>query len=174
MKYYNKELFKKYWDSFEYYIKNDGKVWFRKESEVGEWWLTDNPIFTEGYIYVPDDEYAELRKALFDGKSVEVNRNSILGKVGYDWREIEKSDMWVFPPHYYRIKPEDSDWWKQLDGTVEKGVWCRVWSKATSTVRLIVDRLSQYEYVADDGAYWENAEPLTREEIMSHIYTKGE
>jgi len=46
------------------------KIWFKRD-ENSEWKLVRYPTWNENYKYVINDEYAELRKAVANGKTIQ-------------------------------------------------------------------------------------------------------
>lgn len=46
------------------------QVWFKDK----QWILINNPIWDKEYTYIVNDKFAEYRKAILDGKFIEVRR----------------------------------------------------------------------------------------------------
>ena len=81
------------------------EVWIRESD--GRWWLTDNPRWIESVKYIVDDERAEYRRALADGKTIQFKRSRIgsfdCGSHWVDWNSYgQQFESGV----YYRVKPE--------------------------------------------------------------------
>ena len=107
----NKELIKKYKAEFDHWL-NGGKViskytliptWSDCQSE-DIWRITDENI--SKVLIVINDEYATYRKALAEGKIVEVatDHNDI---DGYIWESMEDDEFHHFNIDEIRIKPEE-------------------------------------------------------------------
>ena len=66
-----KEQIEKHGEIIKWWVDHvDKGVWFKlKSSET--WTLTHRPEFFTDFIYVQNDEYAELRKALVEGKQLQ-------------------------------------------------------------------------------------------------------
>ena len=106
----NKELIKKYKTEFDHWL-NGGKViskytliptWSDCQSE-DIWRIPDENI--SKVLIVINDEYATYRKALAEGKVVEVatDYNDV---DGYIWKNIEDGEFHHFNIDEIRIKPE--------------------------------------------------------------------
>ena len=102
----NKELIKKYKHEFDHWL-NEGSVLIN--SDLG--WC---PIAKEfawscnisvDALFVINDEYVELRKALAEGKTIQHN-NSYLYSMKENWIDL-KSCFFPAPVKTYRIKPDE-------------------------------------------------------------------
>ena len=98
----NKQLINKYKHEFDHWL-NEGSVLIN--SDLG--WC---PIATEftwscnisvNTLFIINDEYVELRKALAEGKTIEY-----LGQSSNVWNEIPEPDF-ILHPTCYRIKPDE-------------------------------------------------------------------
>ena len=107
----NKELIKKYKTEFDHWL-NGGKViskytliptWSNCQSE-DIWRIPDKNI--SKVLIVINDEYATYRKALAEGKVVEVatDYNDV---DGYIWKSMEDKEFHYFSIDEIRIKPEE-------------------------------------------------------------------
>ena len=107
----NKELIKKYKTEFDHWL-NGGKViskytliptWSDCQSE-DIWRIPDKNI--SKVLIVINDEYATYRKALAEGKVVEVatDYNDV---DGYIWKSMEDKEFHYFNINEIRIKPEE-------------------------------------------------------------------
>ena len=107
----NKELIKKYKTEFDHWL-NGGKViskytliptWSNCQSE-DIWRIPDKNI--SKVLIVINDEYATYRKALAEGKIVEVatDYNDV---DGYIWKSMEDKEFHYFNINEIRIKPEE-------------------------------------------------------------------
>lgn len=105
----NKELIIKYKAEFDHWL-NGGKL-FIKMSTGWEpvpsdyvWHLTDK-------LYVINDEYVELRKALAEGKIIQLNEAEKFSDQNRGWVDLSCTSLGsstnLFPVEYYRIKPEE-------------------------------------------------------------------
>ena len=111
-----KELIKKYKPEFDHWM-NGGTLLYRhfdyKKQEFNLWEVCD-----EGFLWnvrpikhpciIINDEYVELRKALAEGKIVEVaiDHNDI---DGYIWKSVEDDEFHHFNIDEIRIKPENQN-----------------------------------------------------------------
>ena len=132
----NKELIKKYKNEFEHWI-NGGNVqaFYKKDDEPK--WITDeelvdyasidnfgnivnNSLRLDDILIVIDDEYVELRKALAEGKTIQMYcKYDGVTPIWDDMTEVIKSIGFVMTKDNYRIKPEESkfkigDWVRDL------------------------------------------------------------
>ena len=125
----NKELIKKYFEEFNHWL-NGGKViskytllsgWSDCQSE-DIWRIPDENI--SKVLIVINDEYATYRKALAEGKIVEVavDYNDI---DGYIWECIEDEEFHHFNIEEIRIKPDEPKF-KTGDWVIHNGVPKRV------------------------------------------------
>ena len=112
----NKELIKKYKAEFDHWL-NGGTLLYRhfdyKKQEFNLWEVCD-----EGFLWnvrpikhpciIINDEYVEFRKALAEGKIVEVaiDHNDI---DGYIWKSVEDDEFHHFNIDEIRIKPENQN-----------------------------------------------------------------
>ena len=89
------------------------KVWNKiyAGSPVKQWVLTSSPTWADEWDYIVDDEYAEIRKAYADGKTIEC-------RVGiYKWQKLT-NPYWDFKSEEYRVKPDEPTYyyqWERLD-----------------------------------------------------------
>ena len=132
----NKELIKKYKTEFDHWL-NGGKViskytliptWSNCQSE-DIWRIPDKNI--SKVLIVINDEYATYRKALAEGKIVEVatDYNDV---DGYIWKSMEDKEFHYFNINEIRIKPEEPKF-KVGDWVVNKTSNQRIVKKITST-----------------------------------------
>lgn len=117
----NKELILKYEAEFKHWLRG-GKLlgrfnftniknykpepWF--EFEETKWSLTS----FEYLSIIIEDEYVEFRKALAEGKILQLNEAEKFGDPKRGWVDLSCTDLGhssvLFPVEYYRIKPEES------------------------------------------------------------------
>ena len=77
-------------------------LWRRRlDEESDEWTLHNDVTWNAWFIYIVDDEWAELRKAQTDGKQLQIN-------YGSGWKDLELNDDRMENTSYrnWRIKPE--------------------------------------------------------------------
>ena len=94
-----KEQIKQHKNTMIWFIDNPSKgLWFKQDGS--DWILTKSPTFKcyEGLAYVPNDEYASLRMAEADGKTIQF-------KAFGEWKDSFNFN-WSQPLEYYRIKPD--------------------------------------------------------------------
>ena len=103
----NKELIKMYFKEFEHWL-NDGKL--QAKFVYDNWIEAPKDVFSftmVNFILVIDDEYVEFRKALAEGKTIQMYC-SYDGVTPFwdDMTEVIKSIGFVMTKENYRIKPE--------------------------------------------------------------------
>jgi len=88
------------------------QVWCNT-SENG--WITVLiPSWTPALKWIVDDKYAELRKAFYDGKTIQNNyRDPDI------WIDVDEP-LWVIPACNYRIKPEPVFEWQWIIESFDK------------------------------------------------------
>ena len=108
----NKELINKYKPEFDHWLK-EGSVLIN--SDLG--WC---PIATEfawscnisvDALFVINDEYVEFRKALAEGKTIQLNEAHKFADSNRGWVDLYCISLGksthLFPVNYYRIKPDE-------------------------------------------------------------------
>ena len=121
-----KELIKKYKAEFDHWM-NGGNVqaFYKKDDEPK--WLTDeecieyegrdnfshiikNLLGPDDVLIIIDDEYIEFRKALAEGKIIQLDEAAKFSDPNRGWVDLScksfGSSTHLFPVNYYRIKPE--------------------------------------------------------------------
>lgn len=114
----NIELIKKYKKEFDHFI-NDGKLLCSLKDELkwinateATWSFKDE----ENIVIIINDEYSHLRKALIEGKTIQIwkiikQHVSDSSKDIYGWKDFKSfkpNSPFCGPSHHYRIKPEES------------------------------------------------------------------
>ena len=116
----NKELIKKYKAEFAHWL-NGGKLQAKFVNDP--WEEAPEGIFsftTINFILVIEDEYVELRKALAEGKTIQMYcKYDGVTPIWDDMTEVIKSIGFVMTKDNYRIKPEEpkfkvGDWIRDL------------------------------------------------------------
>ena len=167
----NKELIKKYFKEFRHWL-NGGKIiskytltptWNDCQSEE-IWRIPDKNI--SKVLIVINDEYATYRKALAEGKIIEVavDHNE---KDGYIWKRAEDDEFHYFPLDEIRIKPDVSKF-KVGDWVVHNGVIKQV----TKAVDGLIDSLDNQVAVIMKDESLELWEPKEGEWCI--MYDMGE
>lgn len=119
----NKEQVQKYGEVIKWFCDNPDKgVWLC--SPIGEWVLTYRPQWDTVCKYVQNDEYAELRKAQADGKTIQYNNTPHI--TIENWIDINSKltsgvKNFTYPCQSYRIKPDEpkfkvGDWIRAIRG----------------------------------------------------------
>lgn len=147
----NKELIKTYFEEFKHWLSGGNvQVYYKKDDEPK--WLTDeecieyeghdnfshimqNSLEPDDILIVIDDIYSDYRKALAEGKTVEVAVDHS-EKDGYTWKSIEDEEFHHFNIEEIRIKP-DVPKFKVGDWVVHNGVIKQV----TKAVDGLIDSL---------------------------------
>ena len=125
-----KEQVLKHKEAIEFFINNpDRGVWTKHQSGSG-WKLDTAPNFLPLQIYVPNDDFAEFRKALINGKSIQskidyICPSSASANLNNDWNENWDPAIYGFhfTPEFYRIKPDEpkfrvGDWVYDYEDTL--------------------------------------------------------
>lgn len=124
----NKELIKKYKTEFDHWLNEGSLLWCRARDGVKRWEVVKDShtdFFNTNdayYIYVINDEYVELRKAIAEGKTIQFHYiNPTLGLD--EWQTINDINSLTFSHSIdlYRIKPEKpqfkiGDWVETFGG----------------------------------------------------------
>ncbi len=112
-----KTQIEKHGEVIKWFIDNQNKgVWYIMQGRE-YWQISLEPNFYEDYTYVQNDEYAEFRKALADGKTIQYYVDSFVG-----WQDTKTFDNTFDLPNSYRIKPDSPN--------LKKGDWFTVNSLA--------------------------------------------
>lgn len=157
----NREVIKKYKEAFDWWLEG-GKVWTKKGYDI--WHINKLPHWgCEDCIYIPDDEYAELRKAFWDGKKLQFIPKNMKNEKWQDWNLDDCPSKISFQTNKWRIKPKE--WYENLDGTRENGVICWVWDEEKEedkVISLVIDykRTDSYPFKTYLYQSWECAEPI--------------
>ena len=134
----NKELIKKYKAEFDHWL-NGGELLYAYIDDTFSWKNMNaidkniypvyarNPFqISEHHIIIINDEYATYRKALAEGKIVEVatDYNDV---DGYIWKSMEDEEFHHFSIDEIRIKPEEpkfkvGDWVVEIHSTTKAQV----------------------------------------------------
>ena len=114
----NKELNKKYKPEFEHWL-NGGKllVRFTTAKNPYKWYNIEEDFDAKswnghyGAQYIIYDEYVELRKALAEGKTIQLDEAKKFSDSTRGWVDLSCESLGIsthlFPVNYYRIKPEE-------------------------------------------------------------------
>lgn len=84
----------------KFFLENPEKGVWSKCGLSKQWRLITNPNFNVDSIYIQNDEYIDLRKAIIDGKTIQVR--TVDGK---DWVDCGRHPLFSDPVREYRIKP---------------------------------------------------------------------
>jgi len=99
-----KEQWKKHKEVIKwFYEQPEGTKLWAKSKLCDEWCLTDTPYWYNYHTYIINDEFAELRKAIADGKEIEYLTND------NKWVDLNTKDPsydFYLTPEHYRIKKE--------------------------------------------------------------------
>lgn len=116
MKGLNKELILKYKSEFDSWLKDEKSIimGYNKSKTLYieiEWLGFIDWTFDRG-IFILNDEYVELRKALAEGKTIQLNEAEKFSDPKRGWVDLSCTDLGhsrlLFPVSCYRIKPEES------------------------------------------------------------------
>ncbi len=104
-----KEAIEKFRNVIEDFMEfPDLGVWMRHCDEPDSWTLTDNPLFDLSYLYVYNDNHAELRKCHEDGLTIQscATKENFMTCIGTEWYDLDFCDF-KLTPEYYRVKPKN-------------------------------------------------------------------
>ena len=98
----NKQLINKYKPEFDYFL-NEGKILY-KHIHSNAWWNEDPWNYSPSYItaIIINDEYSEFRKALAEGKIIQINNSK-----PETWIDIDTDKLANYNPSFLRIKPDE-------------------------------------------------------------------
>ena len=135
----NKELILKYKAEFDHWL-NGGKLQVKFVNDP--WGEAPEGIFsysTVNFVLVIDDKYAEFRKALAEGKTIQCNAKEGENDITYtaygDTWWVDTTEF-KYATRFYRIKPEEPKF-KVGDWVIHNGVHKRV----TKAVDGLIDSL---------------------------------
>ena len=107
----NKELILKYKAEFDHSLYG-GKLQVKFVNDP--WEEAPEDIFsysTVNFVLVIDDEYVEFRKALAEGKIIQLDEAAKFSDPNRGWVDLSCTSLGsstnLFPVEYYRIKPEE-------------------------------------------------------------------
>ena len=176
----NKELIKKYSAEFSNWL-NGGKIlaYYKKDDEP-KWWTDEESISCGGndnfsniiekslspddVLIVIDDSYSIYRKALAEGKIIQLDEAAKFSDPNRGWVDLScksfGSSTHLFPVNYYRIKPEEPKF-KKGDWVIHNGEYKRV-TKAIdgyidsldNEVAVIMKEESLELWEPEDGKYF--------------------
>ena len=133
----NKELIKKYKAEFDHWLNGGEGILsycFVFTGEQYQWsaMYDESDVFKERDVpydiksIVINDEYVEFRKALAEGKTLQLNDGY---KIAPTWGDTyqDKTPLETYPVHCYRIKPEEpkfkvGDWVVEIHSTTKAQV----------------------------------------------------
>ncbi len=97
--------------------ENNTKVWERDTTHT-TWSISapHNRFLYANYIYIIDDEYAELRKAYADGKTIEM-----WSTIHNIWLEVTE-EIGSVQNRKYRIKPEKKTYYYQWEKLIDNEI----------------------------------------------------
>jgi len=98
----NKDQVIKHGEVIKWFIDNSDKgVW--SKLMTSKWHFLTDPSFDVNYEYIQNDEYAEFRKALADGKQLQIK--DLFGK----WLDYDKNPTgkFTYTVDKYRIKSDE-------------------------------------------------------------------
>ena len=106
----NKKLILKYKPEFDHWL-NGGQLLY-KHIHSSAWWHEEPWNYSPTYVQsiIINDEYIELRKALAEGKTIQLNEAEKFSDPKRSWIDLSCTCLGdsrlLFPVSYYRIKPE--------------------------------------------------------------------
>jgi hypothetical protein len=103
----NRELIKKYKTEFNYWLNGGSLVLGQEKPDNSFEWVLPTTVSwnNPSCIYIINDEYAELRKAIAEGKTIQY---SPLTQTHNRWDDIKPyPSMFTSPVKNFRVKPEE-------------------------------------------------------------------
>lgn len=98
----NKQLINKYKPEFDHWL-NEGKILY-KHINSNAWWNDEPWNYSPDYVtaIIINDEYSEFRKALAEGKVIQINNSN-----PETWIDIDTDKLANYNPSFLRIKPDE-------------------------------------------------------------------
>lgn len=98
----NKQLINKYKPEFDHWL-NEGKILY-KHINSNAWWNDEPWNYSPDYVtaIIINDEYSEFRKALAEGKIIQINNSK-----PETWIDIDTDKLANYNPSFLRIKPDE-------------------------------------------------------------------
>ncbi len=136
----NKELIKKYKAEFDHWLNGGAIQAFYKQDDEPKWWTDDDSIYYDNFshiiskslglddvIIVIDDEYIEFRKALVEGKTIQIaGLNPVAHPTIYKNSYVDmEGDLFDKAIELYRIKSEEPKF-KECDWVIHNGEYKKV------------------------------------------------
>ncbi len=84
------------------------KVWYRPVDEKRDWRKITSPGWGNEFLYVADDDWADLRMQQMDGKIIQISND------GTDWNDDYRTTF-TYPLSYYRVTPEAGTKQKEVE-----------------------------------------------------------
>lgn len=176
----NKELIKKYKPEFEHWL-NGGKLLI-KLSTGWEPVPLDYAWHLTSKLIIIDDEYVELRKALAEGKTIQVYdviyqhlTDPKLDTYGWkDFKSFTKSSTFTHSPETYRIKPEEpkfkvGDWVR--DG---KNIYKFIEPSSTYSYELSLNRCELWQPKLNDWCWFYDIPHYDMPVLQKFVTTIGD
>jgi len=123
-----REQMQKHGDVIKWFIDNlDKGVWIKLISN--RWNFLADPSFDVSYKYVQNDEYAELRKALADGKKIQFKTIYDNGEfIWHNMTGLKPTGVFELEAERYRIKTDEpelkvGDWIIYYDNSDKKNIY---------------------------------------------------
>lgn len=120
---------------------DDGVFVWKKSPRENNWTITNAPGWFPYDNYVVDDEWAHLRKALKDGKTLQFNK-AYIGSYKcephwVDWNS--HGEAFTGSPGKYRIKPEPKYEWQWLCMRSNGEYYCTGYLKSEEVVYKVIN-----------------------------------
>ena len=152
------EQIKKHKEIIKWFCDNLTKGVWRKDCYTNNWHFCRQPEFNDKDTYVQNDEYAELRKALVDGKTVEYYEKNSYNK-WFDITTKNRLQLTDFSIDTLRIKPDEpkfkiGDWVK----IKQNGRLTQLKSKEYCKPNAIYDKISDNYFLIEDVELWKPKE----------------
>ena len=131
------EQIKKHKEVIKWFCDNPDKGVWRKDHRTNNWHFCRQPEFCYSDTYVQNDEYADFRKALADGETVQLDN-----QFEYDssklktWIEVDEISDHI-PVAHYRIKSDKSKF------KVDDWVYCTL-KQGTTTLRQFKKEMTEW------------------------------
>ena len=141
----NKELIKTYFEEFNHWLNGGNILVYYKRGAVPRWWsdkesigyygvdnfsnIIKNSLSPSDVLVVIDDSYSIYRKALAEGKIIQLDEAAKFSDPNRGWIDLScksfDSSTHLFPVNYYRIKPEEHKF-KKGDWVIHNGEYKQV------------------------------------------------
>jgi hypothetical protein len=162
---------------FDKFMKDGKRAWCRS-LQSKNWYLVEPTFSDDRFVYVEDDNYAELRKYRADGFAIEFVALSCRKCVddssecdGTRFNTMTENEQFVYEPKYYRLKKREWRWEDEI--SEETPVLCRVFDDPCEApyFKLVIGfrYFEEFPYLENHGTSWKYAVPVNQIIKKDHV-----